>query len=498
MKVHPHRFLKYCTALLVLLLLVTNCEREEFDPLTEEKIQNSPRSKITLESFKNRIKSEQYDALSQNFDINIDNQKKTSLQNKTVQNSNIIITDTIHQYQTDNGYSFTFLITKPQDDPNKIYNLIVELDSIGNVINAIDVEYIPTEEWLENPNTVFKGSVSAKQSNIDLNAQFSNRSTRCYQPHIVWTCFVGKPHHPGHPNCRQNTFYADVIMVSMPCLPDDYFTDFDPSSSSNSYYTGNGPAPYINTIGGGNPVTNPFFKTPRQIKTDYILERLGDKLSFTQANWLGLNAMFEILDKLETYLENNDSEEAETFAAQAIEAWMEQRLVSFSPLIKYPQGSNYSTKYPKLTEYLKNQLPKTGEIPKIVNTIKEISGISEEQIINDLKWGHGPALEIIQLDNYSSNTSDKTVGAFDKLLPNTILLDIDYVEGLENGTNSQIEEDGLLFYLGVVILHEYVHYTDNIDGQDFPGEEGEIFEIRAYGQTISPSIAQWIIIEKYY
>ncbi len=28
MKVHPYRFLKYCTSLLVLLLLVTNCEQE--------------------------------------------------------------------------------------------------------------------------------------------------------------------------------------------------------------------------------------------------------------------------------------------------------------------------------------------------------------------------------------------------------------------------------------------------------------------------------------
>ena len=138
MKVHTYRFLKYCTTLLALLLLVTNCEREEFDPPNEEKIQNSPRSKITLESFKNRIKSEQYDVLSQNFDIHIDNQKKSSLQNKTAQNSNIIITDTIHQYQTDNGYSFTFLITKPQDDPK-----VLEVKETKYPSFNIKIEYGP-------------------------------------------------------------------------------------------------------------------------------------------------------------------------------------------------------------------------------------------------------------------------------------------------------------------------------------------------------------------
>ena len=60
------------------------------------------------------------------------------------------------------------------------------------------------------------------------------------------------------------------------------------------------------------------------------------------------------------------------------------------------------------------------------------------------------------------------------------MLDLDYVNGLENGTANQLQEDGLLFYLLVVILHEYIHLTDQADGIDYPGEEGEIFELRVY------------------
>lgn len=324
--------LKIIIFLLGTSFLLWNCEQVEFETPAEETVQDSPRSKITLESFKNLIKPEQYNTLSQNFDINkqsLASQRSIEKQNNEKQ-QDIIITDTIHQYQTDNGYSFTFLITKPQEDPNKIYNLIVELDSIGNVINTIDVEYIPNEEWLENPNAIFTGRVSAKQSDIGLTSHFSKSSNRfsrsinrCYQPHIVWTCYVGRPHRPGHPACQQNTFYADIIMVSAPCLPEDYYTDFDPSSNSNSYYTGSGPAPYIKSISGGSPISNPFFKTGRQIKADYILERVADLLTFELANWLGLNARFEILDKLETYLKNNSSEEAELIASEAVAIFRE-------------------------------------------------------------------------------------------------------------------------------------------------------------------------------
>lgn len=57
------------------------------------------------------------------------------------------------------------------------------------------------------------------------------------------------------------------------------------------------------------------------------------------------------------------------------------------------------------------------------------------------------------------------------------------------------QRDALIFLLGVTILHEYVNYGDNIDGIDQPGEEGLLFEIATYGETIWLNNAQDVLIK---
>ncbi len=50
-------------------------------------------------------------------------------------------------------------------------------------------------------------------------------------------------------------------------------------------------------------------------------------------------------------------------------------LLSVMPYIKYPKhkAGEYTQKYPKLTEYLKNQLPKVANIPKITTAIQKFT-----------------------------------------------------------------------------------------------------------------------------
>jgi hypothetical protein len=149
-----------------------------------------------------------------------------------------------------------------------------------------------------------------------------------------------------------------------------------------------------------------------------------------------------------------------------------------------------------LTEYLKNQLPKVADIPLIVDTIKYLTGLSESQIKEDLKWGKGPTLHITQLDSFSENTSDKTVGRFEEVEPDVLYLDIDFVNRLENSTASQDEQDAFLFFLGTTILHEYVHYGDFQDGVQYPGEEGDLFELYVYGENVGSENAALILNRK--
>ncbi|MCM4161689.1 hypothetical protein FHG64_00660 [Antarcticibacterium flavum] len=184
----------------------------------------------------------------------------------------------------------------------------------------------------------------------------------------------------------------------------------------------------------------------------------------------------------------------EPFAAPVLE----DVLVSYKPTFRYPVDSDYAQRYPKLTEYLRNKLPNVKDMPVITNALQDITSLSLSQIQHDLEWGNGPTITIIQLDNYAPITDYKTVGLFDPAHPELIFLDIDYVLYLENDVTDQALEDGLLFYLGVVLLHEYTHQGVNAQGIDFPGEEGAEFEIRAYGENLEPSSAQDLILTKYY
>ena len=45
------------------------------------------------------------------------------------------------------------------------------------------------------------------------------------------------------------------------------------------------------------------------------------------------------------------------------------------PLIKYPTNSNHETLYPKLTNVLKNDLPKIAHNQKVIDVINEITSV---------------------------------------------------------------------------------------------------------------------------
>ncbi len=73
---------------------------------------------------------------------------------------------------------------------------------------------------------------------------------------------------------------------------------------------------------------------------------------------------------------------------------------------------------------------------------------------------------------------------------NTIHMDINFVNRLENEEFSNQEfADAYLFFLGVTILHEYVHYGDYLNGNNYqyPAtvEEGLLFETRVYGENVN-------------
>lgn len=172
--------------------------------------------------------------------------------------------------------------------------------------------------------------------------------------------------------------------------------------------------------------------------------------------------------------------EGEGFAKSIIDAAMNNILISAQPFFKYPENSNYATLYPKLTEYLKNKLPTVKNNTTIVNAISAYTNMSIQQIQEHLQWGNGPTIKIEQLGS--------AYGKFKKNTdPNSLYIDIDLVNQMENTTPSTNVADAFIFLIGVTILHEYVHYGDynyNGDAWQYPMEEGLLFEQDVYGQSV--------------
>ena len=131
-------------------------------------------------------------------------------------------------------------------------------------------------------------------------------------------------------------------------------------------------------------------------------------------------------------------------------------------------------KYPKLTEYVKNQLPKVKAIPKIANALLKNGEIKKKSLPVVLMWGAKPTISVVampknQCGEFTPNSSS-----------NEIRISKSLVEDFEKRGGSR--KSTLL--LGATILHELAHWGDDQDGKDIPGEEGNMFETAAYGMVI--------------
>lgn len=134
---------------------------------------------------------------------------------------------------------------------------------------------------------------------------------------------------------------------------------------------------------------------------------------------------------------------------------------------------------------MRNQIPNLAFNDHIIDQIMKYTDLTKAEIIEHLKWGQGPTIEIIQLDNACGDCNNNVLGMFSLSTPNILYLDIDLINTMENSQSGTIMGDAFIFLVGTTLLHEYVHFGDNLDGSDYPGEEGELFERDAYGQNVT-------------
>ncbi|WP_299462328.1 hypothetical protein [uncultured Microscilla sp.] len=150
--------------------------------------------------------------------------------------------------------------------------------------------------------------------------------------------------------------------------------------------------------------------------------------------------------------------------------------------------ANYAKLYPRLTHYLKNGIKDVLNVPAIVKAMKKYGQLTKANLKEGLTWGKGPSLVIKPLAG--------AIGSFSPGIGSQELnIDEDTVKELENAKGN--DRDIYLFLVGETILHEYIHYGDDQDGVDYPGEEGDLFEKEVYGQDINGYDSAKKVVEAY-
>lgn len=147
-------------------------------------------------------------------------------------------------------------------------------------------------------------------------------------------------------------------------------------------------------------------------------------------------------------------------------------------------SNTFEQKYPRTAYYLKNGIGNVYNVKRVREALIKYSERGKDVLKTDLQYGKGPKINAVKLD--------KCFGYFDeKESKTTINVDSDMLERYENAEG--LEREALMFLISVTILHEYVHYGDSIDGKDQDGEEGNDFEIKAYGEIINFNEAEKLV-----
>ena len=98
-----------------------------------------------------------------------------------------------------------------------------------------------------------------------------------------------------------------------------------------------------------------------------------------------------------------------------------------------------------------------NENPLVVKQISKQTGLSEEEILNDAKYGEGPTIYITTVDLYAAQASSESFN----LKESGFDIDYAYVESMENyEPKTDLNKAKLNLLIAGTILHEYTHWGD--------------------------------------
>jgi RHS repeat-associated protein len=152
------------------------------------------------------------------------------------------------------------------------------------------------------------------------------------------------------------------------------------------------------------------------------------------------------------------------------------------------------SKYPQLSNLLKNIQTTVHNDPSTWNAFKKALGLTEEEANSILEWGKGPKVNIGRVKNgdVALTSSNGDVKISKKL--------VKQLEGKKQ-RGKDYNSEGLVFFMYMTVLHEGQHYAEYILGKtkltspsdydpyDENTEAGIVFEKLAMGDVVYPDNA---------
>ena len=139
-------------------------------------------------------------------------------------------------------------------------------------------------------------------------------------------------------------------------------------------------------------------------------------------------------------------------------------------------SKEFESAFPITTKYLRNGIQNIFSNKKVIDALVKHSEVDIERLISDFEFGSGPTIKEANLNGAYADT--KSIGTNSE-----ISIDLDFLYNLEI-PRTTLEQASALFFWEVIVLHEYCHRGDVLDGVQQNLEEGEEFEKEAYGKVL--------------
>jgi hypothetical protein len=470
-----------------ILLFILSCNENLSELVLEEEVNQG------LELFKGKI--EDFPELTQLFDKTVTQKRTRASKNYNDELYNFALdSSSISKITLDDNNFYSIAIVRENGNENIFENLVISDKSEAEPL-AFIINYYPDDAYWErfanDPNTLFSG----QRSMVPLDGEkltLSKSSMGCF---TISTTYCGSDQHERTPD--DNTPAGDLAgpgctepytVTTTVCIDAGDSTsgggDFDIGNQGTG---GGNPGGDTGESGNSNPsddiLTSDVITTLNIPYASLVKEKMGYSSFSYKGRWVDKQENFPVVQDMLIFLNRNqNSDAAKERVDEIIEEDIDRNTLSAFPFVKYPKdkAAEYRRDFPKLTEYLENQLPKLADNILITRAFKKFTNMTDAQIKEAFKWDEGPEIVIKDIEGS---------GHFQE--PNIIEIDIDLVNALENADSGSEYSEKVLFAVAATIVHEAVHYGDYAYNNDYyrgnnpcSNEEGWLFEQEVYDIAI--------------